>query len=176
MTKRADEALLFDMLAHAEEALSFCRGLDMASFTANRQVRWAVVKLIQVVGEASVQASDAARMAHPTIPWKLLRAMLSECSHNKCPIPPRKGRISKRDASPPPQRPRCPSGSCLSHGFDAIMPEHDHGMVTTAAVRKMADGEYDVMGVKLRMAGLWQFYINATAQGQPLKFSIPFKL
>lgn len=40
------------------------------------------------------------------------------------------------------------------NGFDARMPEHNHGMVTKATIQKKSTG-YDVGGVKLHMPGKW---------------------
>ena len=41
--------------------------------------------------------------------------------------------------------------------FDASMPDHNHGMVVTASKPKLlADGRYEVQGVKLHMPGAWQ--------------------
>ena len=69
------------MLVHAEEAMNFCAGLDAASFAQNRQVRWAVIKLIQIVGEASIRVGAVARAAHTSISWKELRAMRNILVH-----------------------------------------------------------------------------------------------
>jgi uncharacterized protein with HEPN domain len=61
--------------------LSFCSGHDFTSFAANRQLRWAVIKLIQNVGEASTKISDATRAVLPTLPWQQLRAMRNVLVH-----------------------------------------------------------------------------------------------
>ena len=41
------------------------------------------------------------------------------------------------------------------HGFDALMPEHNHGMLTKAVIQKESGSEYAVGGVKLHMPGKW---------------------
>ncbi len=40
-------------------------------------------------------------------------------------------------------------------GFDARMPEHNHGMVTKPVVNKVSSSEFVVDGVKLHMTGKW---------------------
>ena len=47
-----------------------------------------------------------------------------------------------------------PSGFDLQ-GFDARMPEHQHGMATKAVIQKKSNAEYTVSGVKLHMPGKW---------------------
>ena len=41
------------------------------------------------------------------------------------------------------------------NGFEALMPEHNHGMLTKAVIQKKSDAEFTVGGVKLHMPGKW---------------------
>ena len=41
------------------------------------------------------------------------------------------------------------------NGFDALMPQHNHGMLTRAVVQKKSGAEFTVGGVKLHMPGKW---------------------
>ena len=41
------------------------------------------------------------------------------------------------------------------NGFEAIMPEHNHGMLTKAVIQKKSGAEFTVDGVKLHMPGKW---------------------
>ena len=81
MTKRDDRALIQDMLDFAQEAVDFCRGQTLASFSSDRMRHLAVVRLIQLIGEASVRLSDAARQSRPAVPWRELRAMRNILVH-----------------------------------------------------------------------------------------------
>ena len=41
-------------------------------------------------------------------------------------------------------------------GFDARMPEHNHGMVTKPKVIAQSDGKYQIKGVQFHMKGRWE--------------------
>ena len=60
--------------------------------------------------------------------------------------------------------------------FDAVMPEHRHGMVTRPKVSAAKDGEYLIRGVKLHMAGDWKFTINLVHGNSTAQVAIPVKL
>lgn len=45
--------------------------------------------------------------------------------------------------------------SVTDMGFDARMPEHNHGMVVKPKIREIGLGEYRIEGVKLHMSGAW---------------------
>jgi hypothetical protein len=60
--------------------------------------------------------------------------------------------------------------------FDAKMPQHKHGMVTTPKVVKISDLEYRVEGVRLHMAGLWVFEFLAQHPSGETKISSGFDL
>jgi hypothetical protein len=56
--------------------------------------------------------------------------------------------------------------------FDAKMPQHKHGMVTSAKTVKISDLVYRVDGVRLHMPGLWVFEFSAQhAVGETKVFS-----
>ena len=65
---RRDDALLLDMLIAARKIQQFTSGVDWASFETNTMVQSAVIREIQVVGEAARQVSDITRTAQPRIP------------------------------------------------------------------------------------------------------------
>lgn len=81
MTKRDERALIQDMLDFAQEAVGFCKGQTLSSFAADRMRHLAVVRLIQLIGEASVRLSDATRQTYPAVPWRELRAMRNILVH-----------------------------------------------------------------------------------------------
>ena len=75
MPKRDERAYLHDMLSHAEEAVKLCSGHTIETFSADTVLRWAVIKLVEIVGEASIKTSEATRAQYAQIPWKELRGM-----------------------------------------------------------------------------------------------------
>lgn len=67
-----DDACLLDMRVASEKALSFTRGATRQAFDANEMMQFAVVRAVQVVGEAARQISTEFRTAHPEIPWQAI--------------------------------------------------------------------------------------------------------
>ena len=78
---RRDDALLLDMLIAARKIQQFTNGVDWASFETNTMVQSAVIREIQVVGEAARQVSDITRTAQPLIPWVEIVGMRHRIIH-----------------------------------------------------------------------------------------------
>lgn len=81
LTKRDERALLQDILGYAQEAIDFCHGQTLATFASDRMRHLAVVRLIQLLGEASIRLSDETRQKYPAVPWHQLRAMRNILVH-----------------------------------------------------------------------------------------------
>jgi len=58
-------------------------------------------------------------------------------------------------------------------GFDARMPEHNHGMVTKPVIKKISASEYAVDGVKLHMSGKW--VLEFKVRDKSVKFPVEIK-
>ena len=58
-------------------------------------------------------------------------------------------------------------------GFDARMPEHNHGMITKPVIQKKSDAEYTIDGVKLHMAGKW--VLEFKVSGKSVKVPVEIK-
>ena len=52
-----DEPLLLDMLPAATDALSFTAGLDQTQFSASRLHQAAVIRCLEIIGEAATKVS-----------------------------------------------------------------------------------------------------------------------
>ena len=76
-----DRALLLDMRLAAEDAMSFVAGMDEGAFTASRLHQNAVVRSLQVVGEAASKVSTAARAELGAIPWRTVIGMRHRLVH-----------------------------------------------------------------------------------------------
>jgi uncharacterized protein with HEPN domain len=64
-----DAALLLDMLLAAEDARGFLAGMDEAAFAASRLHQNAVIRSLEVIGEAAGHVSAPLQAAHAEIPW-----------------------------------------------------------------------------------------------------------
>lgn len=65
---RDDAAHLLDMLLAARDAVSFATGLTWAQFERSLHQN-AVLKAIEIIGEAAAHIGDETKLDHPDIPW-----------------------------------------------------------------------------------------------------------
>lgn len=77
-----DEAYVLDMLTAARDAMAFCTGCTRERFAADRMVQFAVVRAIEIVGEAARNVTEATRAAHPGIPWRDIVATRHRIAHD----------------------------------------------------------------------------------------------
>lgn len=78
---RHDDAYLLDMLLAAREAGKFTDGLTFTEFKQNRMAQLAILKAVEVVGEAASQVSTEGKQAHPEIPWDKIIGMRNRLVH-----------------------------------------------------------------------------------------------
>jgi uncharacterized protein with HEPN domain len=77
----SDASYLLDILEAANAALHFVAGKTQADFAADLQCRFAVVRAIEIIGEAARQVSQEAREKNPEIPWRDIIAMRNRVIH-----------------------------------------------------------------------------------------------
>jgi uncharacterized protein with HEPN domain len=76
-----DAALLLDMLLAARDAKGFVEGMDEAAFVASRLHQNAVIRALEVIGEAAGKVSTATQTAHPEILWRDITGMRHRLIH-----------------------------------------------------------------------------------------------
>ena len=69
MNKR-DRSLLEDMAAYASNAVQLLGDRDADALTTDMRTQYAVIRAIEVVGEAAAKVSAEARSTLPAIPWR----------------------------------------------------------------------------------------------------------
>ncbi len=67
--EEGDPGYLWDMREAARETIRFIAGTDPEGFVADRRLRLAVERELEIIGEAARHVSDAYKNAHPNIPW-----------------------------------------------------------------------------------------------------------
>lgn len=77
-----DAALLLDMLLGARDAKGFVESIDETAFLASRLHQNAVIRSLEVIGEAAGQISAATQGAHPEIPWREITGMRHRLIHD----------------------------------------------------------------------------------------------
>jgi len=70
MSRRDPRLALEQMLAHACEALSFVRGRSRVDLDDDRLLSLALVRLIEIIGEAASRVPEPDRNEWPAIPWR----------------------------------------------------------------------------------------------------------
>ena len=65
-----DAASVLDMLKAARGALTTLRSVTLEQYRANEDLRLAVERRLEILGEAARSVSDALRERHPEIPWR----------------------------------------------------------------------------------------------------------
>ncbi len=76
-----DEALLLDMLLAAQDAREFAKGLNLQSFKQCKLHQNAIVRSLEVLGEAANHVSADYRSDHPELPWAEMVGILNRLIH-----------------------------------------------------------------------------------------------
>jgi uncharacterized protein with HEPN domain len=76
-----DDIRLRHMLDSAEEAIEFAAGKSRKDFDDNRQLLLAIIKSIEIIGEAASKISEARKVKNDNIPWKDIIGMRNRLSH-----------------------------------------------------------------------------------------------
>jgi uncharacterized protein with HEPN domain len=69
MSRHEDSVTFRHMLDHTEEAVSLACKRSRADLEGDRVFFLALLKLVEIVGEAATRISSPAQAAHPEIPW-----------------------------------------------------------------------------------------------------------
>lgn len=82
MKHRTDENYLQDVLEMSGLAQEFVRDMDFAAFSQDRKTQMAVLRALEVMGEAVKQLSADLRTQHPNIPWREIAGMRDKLIHD----------------------------------------------------------------------------------------------
>lgn len=80
--KRRDADHLGDVLEAMQRIVAYTRGLSWEQFMKDRRTQDAVLRNIEVVGEAVKGLSGAIKKQHPAIPWKEMAGMRDKVIHH----------------------------------------------------------------------------------------------
>lgn len=76
-----DLAYLWDMLDAARAIQTFVAGSSFEGYCANRMMKGAVERYLEIIGEAARRVSEATRRAHPEIPWRAIVGQRNVLAH-----------------------------------------------------------------------------------------------
>jgi uncharacterized protein with HEPN domain len=77
-----DRIRLLHMLEHAREAMHLMVGRTRSDLDADRVLSLALVRLLEIVGEAAARVSSEARAKHPDIPWQEIVSLRNRLIHS----------------------------------------------------------------------------------------------
>lgn len=70
MSRRDPLVSVHHMLDHAREAIDLVRGRSRPDLDTDRMLNLALVRLMEVVGEAATRVPEEFRLRHAEVPWR----------------------------------------------------------------------------------------------------------
>lgn len=71
-----------DILDAAEKAQLFAAGIDFEAFQANDEKIFAVIRALEIIGEASKKIPASIRKRYPEVPWASMAGMRDKLAHD----------------------------------------------------------------------------------------------
>ena len=78
---RRDDSYLLDMLAAARRAAAFAADLTYPQFVQSDLHQNAILKVLEIIGEAASRISENFRKAHPEISWHQIVGLRNRIAH-----------------------------------------------------------------------------------------------
>jgi uncharacterized protein with HEPN domain len=79
--KRSNRLYLNDILESIEKIMRYVDGLSLEDFMASDMIFDAVVRNLEIIGEASNHIAKSVQSASPKVPWRLMKDMRNVLSH-----------------------------------------------------------------------------------------------
>jgi uncharacterized protein with HEPN domain len=73
---------LQDILGAIQDAQSFVEDIDLSDFLASKEKQYAVIRALEIVGEAAAQIPQELRARYPDPPWREMVGMRNIVIHN----------------------------------------------------------------------------------------------
>lgn len=70
-----------DMLSHAIEASDMAQNRTRTDLDADRMLNLALVRLMEIVGEAAAHVPEEIRSTHPQVPWQDIAGLRNRLIH-----------------------------------------------------------------------------------------------
>ena len=78
---RHDDNYLLDMLVAARKTVQFSKGLTYDSFLQSDLHQNAILKVLEIIGEAASRISNETKAAHPDVPWHNISGLRNRIVH-----------------------------------------------------------------------------------------------
>ncbi|GJQ61114.1 MAG: DUF86 domain-containing protein [Melioribacteraceae bacterium] len=73
---------LYDIEEAIQKGLSFIDGMSYTDFAADEKTQYALIRAIEVIGEASKKVSDEVKANFSFVPWKEMSGMRDKLIHD----------------------------------------------------------------------------------------------
>jgi len=70
-----------DILDSIEKIEDFVKGFDFEGFSNDTKTIYAVVRALEIIGEATKNLPDSLRLNHPEVPWKNMAGFRDKVVH-----------------------------------------------------------------------------------------------
>ena len=77
-----DESYLLDILIASQDAIAFVEGITYQDFERSKLHQNAVIRPLEIIGEAAGRISNELKSSYPQIPWNLMIGMRNRLIHN----------------------------------------------------------------------------------------------
>jgi uncharacterized protein with HEPN domain len=71
-----------DLLDAIEKVQTFIKDLDYEDFKKDDKTKFAVIRALEIIGEATKHISDEVRVRYPEVPWKEMAGMRDVLAHD----------------------------------------------------------------------------------------------
>lgn len=82
MSKRADREFLSDIREAIQRITAYVTGMAYESFVADTKTQDAVIRNLEILGEATKNLSEQLRAEYPSIPWKSMAGARDRLIHH----------------------------------------------------------------------------------------------
>ena len=82
MSERTDQEFLSDIREAIQRIAAYVAGLDYGAFVKDTKTQDAVIRNLEILGEATKNLSEELRAAHSGVPWKSMAAARDRLIHH----------------------------------------------------------------------------------------------
>jgi len=82
MSRRGDRAVIQDMKEAVDRIISYTSGMEYDGFLHDYKTQDAVMRNIEILGEAAKLLSDETKEKHPDIPWRDITGTRDKLIHD----------------------------------------------------------------------------------------------
>ncbi len=81
MSQHDDQVYLKHMLDHAREAVEMVVGKTQADLAQHRMLELALIRLVEIIGEAATRVGSEMKSSNPQVPWREIIGMRNRLTH-----------------------------------------------------------------------------------------------